>query len=394
MRSASKPEMGFARGPYPRIAANPLDPAAVAVEAKFRMATRKLSDKLLHIDAALDGKSEVIASAPAALRLSDLRFTPATLPEVDLKAIDLELDFLGKRIAAPVMVSPMTGGLKRGGDLNRRMAAAAEAVRVPFGVGSQRVALEVQERAIDFRVRDVAPTIPLFANLGAIQLVKGYGPDDAYRAVEMIEADALYLHLNAMQEVVQEGGDTSWAGVYAAIEAVCSTFAKRGHCPVFVREVGFGIAEDHARRLVNAGVHGFDCAGVGGTSWTLVEGRVAEGNTARTLGSTFADWGLTTAESILEVRKATSDLPLVASGGIRTGLDVAKCVALGATVAGMASPVLRAAVENEEAPVEFLKTVIAEIRAVLFGVGSPNLEHFRHHNRLMMPGHPGGAIAR
>lgn len=347
------------------------------------MATRKLSDKLLHIDAALDGKSEVATAASSALDLADLRFLPATLPEVNLEEISTELEFLGKRIAGPFMVSPMTGGLKRGGDLNRRMAAAAEAVQIPFGVGSQRVALEVADRAADFRVRDVAPTIPLFANLGAIQLVKGYGPDDAYRAVEMIEADALYLHLNAMQEVVQEGGDTSWKGVYAAIENVCETFKRRGACPVFVREVGFGLAADHAKRLVDAGVDGFDCAGVGGTSWTLVEGRVAGGTEARSLGHTFAAWGLTTAESILHVRRVSADLPLVASGGIRTGLDVAKCVALGATVAGMASPVLRAAVESDEAVVSFLRTVLAEIRATLFGVGAADLASFRADSRLM-----------
>ena len=364
---------------------NPLDPTDAASEAIIVMTTRKLSDKLRHIDAALDGKSEVSTAGPVALQFADLRFSPATLPEVDLSAIDTGLEFLGKRIAAPVMVSPMTGGLKKAGDLNRRMAAAAEAVRVPFGVGSQRVALEVPDRAIDFQIRDVAPTIPVFANLGAVQLVKGYGPDDAQRAVDMIEADALYLHLNAMQEVVQEGGDTNWSGVLAKIEQVCADFRRRGGCPVFVREVGFGVPEDHARRLVDAGVDGFDCAGVGGTSWTLVEGRVAEGTQAQTLGQTFAAWGLTTAESILEVRRAT-DLPLVASGGIRTGLDVAKCVALGATVAGMASPVLRAAVEGDEAVVAFLETVLAEIRATLFGVGAPDLASFRRDSRLLRPG--------
>ncbi len=350
------------------------------------MATRKVSDKLLHIDAALDGQSEVTAPRSRALQLSDLRFLPATLPEVNLPEIDLSSLFLGKTISAPFMVSPMTGGLKRAGDLNRRMAAAAEAVGIPFGVGSQRVALEVSERAVDFKVRDVAPTIPIFANLGAIQLVKGYGPDDAWRAVEMIEADALYLHLNAMQEVVQEGGDTSWKGVFDAIAEVCETFDRRGRCPVFVREVGFGIPTDHARRLTDIGVSGFDCAGVGGTSWTLVEGRVAEGEQARTLGRTFADWGLTTAESIIQVRHATADLPIVASGGIRTGLDVAKCLALGANVAGMASPVLRAAVEGDEAVVAFLRTVTAEIRAVLFGVGAENLAAFKAQSRLMLGG--------
>lgn len=348
-------------------------------------AMRRIEDKLSHIDAALDGKSEVPAkSRPNALTFDQIRFLPATLPEVNLEEIDTSLTFLGKKMAAPLMVSPMTGGLKRAGDLNRRMAAAAERAKLAFGVGSQRVALEVPSRAIDFQIRDVAPTIPLFANLGAVQLVKGYTADDARRAVEMIQADALHLHLNAMQEVVQEGGDTNWRGVLAAIERVCNAFAKRRRgVPVFVREVGFGIAADHAKRLIDAGVSGIDCAGGGGTSWTLVEGRVAQSGGHRRLGATFADWGLTTPESIIEVRKASKKVPLVASGGVRSGLDVARAVALGATIAGMAAPVLRAAEQGEEAVDEFLATTIAELRATLFGAGAPSLAAFRRAPRLM-----------
>lgn len=344
---------------------------------------RRLADKLAHIDAALDGQSEVPGQRPGALRLEELRFLPTALPEVDLEQVDLSLQLLGKSIAAPLMISPMTGGVERGGDLNRRMARAAEAARIPFGVGSQRVALEVDDRARDFQVRDVAPTIPLFANLGAIQLVKGYGPDHGRRAVEMIQADALYLHLNAMQEVVQEGGDTAWSGVLRAIEGLCADFARRGGVPVFAREVGFGMTGEDARRLLDAGITGIDCAGGGGTSWTLVEGRVAESALHRGLGDTFAAWGLTTAESIREVRSAGPNFPLIASGGVRSGLDVARCVALGATVAGMASPVLRAAVQSEEAVFELLTRTIAELRATLFGVGAPNLAAFRDRPRLM-----------
>lgn len=346
-------------------------------------ARRKLSDKLLHIDAALDGKSDVPGGRARALKFDDLRFVPTALPEIDFASIDVSLKFLGKKIAAPLMVSPMTGGLKRGGNLNRRMAKAAEKAQIPFGVGSQRVALEVKSRAKDFRVRDVAPTIPLFANLGAIQLVKGYGPDEAERAVEMIEADALYLHLNAMQEVVQEGGDTDWRGVLRGIERVCKHFRKHRLPPVYAREVGFGLPRDDVRRLLDAGVAGLDCAGGGGTSWTLVEGRAASGAHARRLGDTFATWGLTTPEAIKEARSIRRRVPLVASGGVRSGLDVARCVALGATIAGMASPVLRAAVKGEKAVDAFLATTIAEVRATLFGVGAKNLTAFRRNPRLM-----------
>jgi isopentenyl-diphosphate delta-isomerase len=347
---------------------------------------RRIEDKLSHIDAALDGASEVPAARRGqdALTFDRVRFEPATLPEVSFDEIDLSLRFLGKPMAAPLMVSPMTGGIKRAGDLNRRMARAAERAGLAFGVGSQRVALEVHSRASDFRVRDVAPTIPLFANLGAVQLVKGYNADHARRAVEMIEADALYLHVNAMQEIVQSGGDTSWRGVLSAIGRVCDRLQRgRDPVPVFVREVGFGIPEDQARRLIDAGVTGLDCTGGGGTSWTLLEGRVAGDRSRARVGQTFADWGLTTPESILAVRRASKKLPVIASGGLRTGLDVAKAVALGATIAGMAAPVLRAAEQGDEAVSELLETVIYELRATLFGVGAKTLAHFRRAPRLM-----------
>ena len=345
---------------------------------------RRVSDKLAHIDAALDGKSEVPGALRAgALTLESLRFLPNALPECDLESIDTQLHVLDKQISAPIMIAPMTGGLQRGGDLNRRMARVAEALRIPFGVGSQRVALEVEERAKDFRVRDVAPTIPLFANLGAVQLVKGYGPDDARRAVDMIEADALYLHLNAMQEVVQEGGDTQWKGVLNGIEKVCVAFAKHPKpIPVFAREVGFGLSSADVRRLLNVGVSGLDCAGGGGTSWSLVEGRVATSERNRRLGDVFADWGLTTPEAVLEVRSVDPNVTLIASGGVRTGLDVMRLVALGATIAGMASPVLRAAVESEQTCFDFVSSVIEEIRATMFGTGAPDLTAFCSQPRL------------
>jgi isopentenyl-diphosphate delta-isomerase len=350
------------------------------------MAHRRIEDKLSHIEAALDGQSEVHSSrrSAAALTFDRIRFIPATLPEVSFEEIDLSITLLGKRMVAPLMVSPMTGGIKRAGDLNRRMAAAAERARLAFGVGSQRVALEVEERALDFKVRDVAPTIPLFANLGAVQLVKGYTADHARRAIDMIEADALYLHVNAMQEIVQSGGDTNWKGVLRAIGKVCDRLQLGKHgTPVFVREVGFGIPEDQARRLIEAGVSGLDCAGGGGTSWTLLEGRVASDSSRARVGETFADWGLTTPESILAVRRASKKLTVIASGGLRTGVDVAKAIALGATIAGMAAPVLRAAEIGEQAVDELLQTVLYELKAVVFGVGAQTLEAFRRRPRLM-----------
>lgn len=347
---------------------------------------RRLQDKLAHIDAALDGQSEVPGTArPGALTLETIRLKPTALPECNLDQIDSSLELLGKTIAAPVMIAPMTGGVERGGELNRRMARVAEELKIPFGVGSQRVALEVSARASDFKVRDVAPTIPIFANLGAVQLAKGYGADHALRAVEMIEADALFFHLNAMQEVVQDGGDTHWSGLLNKIESVCTQLSRTERVPVFVREVGFGMTAKDTRRLLDAGVSGIDCAGGGGTSWSLIEGRVSKNQKTQRLGQTLASWGLTTPEAILEVRSVDANIPLIASGGVRTGIDVMKLVALGATVAGMASPVLQAAVKSEEHCLEFLETVFLEIRAAMFGTGAENLTVFRSTPRLFSP---------
>lgn len=347
---------------------------------------RRIGDKLAHIDAALDGGSEVSASARSlALSLDQLRFRPSCIPECNLDSVDPSLRFLGKPIAAPFMVAPMTGGVERAGTLNRIMAAAAEDIGIPFGVGSQRVALEVPERQADFKVRDVAPSIPIFANLGAVQLVKGYGPEEALRAVDMVEADALYLHLNAMQEVVQEGGDTQWTGVLAGIETVCRKLSD-AKVPVFVREVGFGMERRDVKRLIETGIAGLDCAGGGGTSWSLLEGRVAGTELHQRLGQTFAAWGLTTPESVLEVRSVDVHIPLVASGGVRSGLDIMRLVHLGATVAGLASPIIRAAAEGEAACHALLEALLFEVKATMFGVGAPNLDAFVARSELVQPG--------
>jgi isopentenyl-diphosphate delta-isomerase len=345
---------------------------------------RRVDDKLAHIQATLDGGAEVAGGRPGALTLADLRFLPRALPEVDLDDVDLQTTFLGQRISAPIMISPMTGGIAQGGELNRRMARAAQEFQLPFGVGSQRVALEDPSRRSSFEVRSVAPSIPVLGNLGAIQLVRGYDSRHAVQAVDMIEADGLYLHLNAMQEVVQEGGDVTWSGVLSKIEAVCTELARtHPQVPVLAREVGFGIPADDVRRLRSAGVQGLDCAGGGGTSWTLVEGRVAKTSLHRKLGDTFAAWGLTTPEAILEARSVDERFLLVASGGIRSGLDAAKCVGLGADVAGIASPVLMAAHEGPAALHDYLQQTIRELRAVLFGVGAATLEAFRREPRLL-----------
>lgn len=349
------------------------------------MKPRDPNEKLKHLDAAKSPKSQRPVQR-GALDFRDLRFWPQSLPELNLREISIASELLKKPIAAPIMIAPMTGGVERGGILNRRLAEAAERHQLPMGVGSQRIALEQPAREADFRLRQVAPSIPLFGNLGAVQLVKGYGFDEAARAVSMLEADALFLHLNPMQEAVQVGGDTEWSGVLRAIEALCEAFEKRALCPIFVREVGFGLCAQDVARLVSAGVQGFDCAGQGGTSWAAIEGMVSGDPEATSLGEAFSSWGLSTAESLLETRRAAPNLPIIATGGLKSATDVAKLIALGADLGAMARPFLLAAEAGEDALDRWILTLKAELRALFFALGKTSLADFRADPRLLFPG--------
>jgi isopentenyl-diphosphate delta-isomerase len=253
-----------------------------------------------------------------------------------------------------------------------------------MGLGSQRAGLERSETAASFRVREVAPDILLFANLGAVQLNYGYGMDECRAAVEMIEADALILHLNPLQEVVQAGGDVNWYGLLGKIEQVCHTLPV----PVIAKEVGWGISAETARRLIEAGVSAIDVAGAGGTSWSQVEMHRAPTLRLRRLAAAFADWGIPTAESLRLVRQvreelARPNLPIFASGGIRSGQDIAKCVALGADLVGLASPFLKHAVESAEAVEEEMELLMAELRITLFCSGAGTLDALRQPGRMI-----------
>ncbi len=297
--------------------------------------------------------------------LDRFHFIHEALPELNLEDIDARVTIFGKRLAAPILISSMTGGTDQAGLINRRLAQAAQSVGVAMGVGSQRTALEHPEEAASFQVRKYAPNILLFANLGAVQLNHGYTVDHCRRAVEMIEADALYLHLNAVQEAVQEGGDTDFSGLAARIEEVC----RRLDVPVIAKEVGWGISERTATLLKDCGVAAIDVAGAGGTSWSQVEMHRTQDEFTRQLAATFVGWGIPTADSIRMVRRATPDMMLFASGGIRDGLDIAKCIALGATVGGMAGPFLRAAAESDEQASETVRLVKRQIQVTMFAAG-------------------------
>ncbi len=301
------------------------------------------------------------------------RFVHQALPLCDLDAVDTTQVFLGKTLRVPLLISSMTGGTDEATAINHRLAEAAQEAGIALGVGSQRSAVEQPALAGTFRVRDAAPDILLFANIGAIQLNRGYGVDQCRRAIEMIGADALILHLNALQEALQPEGDHQWAGLLARIETVTRTVGV----PVVVKEVGWGIAPNIARQLAAAGVAAIDVAGAGGTSWSQVEMHRARNPLAARVAAHFIDWGIPTAECVAAVAAALPTLPLIASGGLRSGVDVAKAVALGAHLGGLALPFLQAAAISTEAVLDVIAELTTTLRVAMFAAGTPDLAILR-----------------
>jgi isopentenyl-diphosphate delta-isomerase len=267
----------------------------------------------------------------------------------------------------------MTGGVERGAEITRRLATAAQSLGLAMAVGSQRAAVEDLSRASFFTIRDIAPDILLFANLGAVQLNYGFGSDECRRAVEMVDANALVLHLNPLQEALQPEGNRDFSGLLSKIADVCAT----SDVPVIVKEVGCGISEEVTRQLASAGVDAIDVSGAGGTSWSAVERFRATTERELRLGETFTDWGIPTAVSLQMAVQAAPDLPIIASGGLRTGLDAAKAIALGADLAGFAGPLLAAAATGEIEAYQLLSHVIDELRLAMFCTGAKNIDELR-----------------
>lgn len=305
--------------------------------------------------------------------LEHYRFIHQAAPELDLEEINLTLKLFGRALRAPVLISSMTGGTPEAAAINRILATAAQETGIAMGLGSQRVAIEHPELASTFQVRQVAPDVLLFANLGAIQLNYGYTIEHCQKAVEMIAADGLILHFNALQEAVQPEGDTRFSGLLHKIEAVCRELAV----PVIAKEVGWGFSELAARQLAEAGVSAIDVAGAGGTSWSQVEMHRANDEYQAKLAAAFIDWGIPTADAIQNVRRVAPQLAVFASGGLRDGIDIAKCIALGATLGGMASPFLKAAAQSQEAVIQIIQLIVRQIRVCMFAAGIANLEQLR-----------------
>ena len=311
--------------------------------------------------------------------LDKYRFEHCCLPELDFEEVDLDTNFLNKTLKAPILISSMTGGTDRAKTINCRLAVAAQKHGLAMGVGSQRIAVENPDTAHTFAVRSLAPDAMLFANLGAIQLNYTYGIEQCLRVVDILQADALILHLNPLQECIQPNGDTKFRGLLAKIKQLCQQI----DVPVIAKEVGNGISAKMTKLLIDAGVDAIDVAGAGGTSWAKVESERAENNLQRRLGKTFADWGISTADCIVQIRHSYPDLPLIASGGLRDGMEVAKAIALGADLAGLAFPFLQAASKSERALDELIELLVAEIKTVMFCTGNRNLSQLKQTSSLI-----------
>jgi isopentenyl-diphosphate delta-isomerase len=297
--------------------------------------------------------------------LEGYRFRHCALPEIALSDVDLGTAFLGRKLRLPLLISSMTGGTAAAQRINRHLAEGAQAAGIAMGLGSLRAAIESPHLADTYRVRPVAPDILLLANLGAVQLNRGFGVDECRQAVDLVEADGLILHLNPLQEALQADGDTDWSELLAKIESLCGRLAV----PVVVKEVGWGISAQVARALAEVGVAAIDVAGAGGTSWSQVEMHRAPTERLRRLCAEFADWGMPMAEALVDVRAALPTIPLIASGGLRSGVDLAKVLALGAQLGGLAGPFLKAASSSAEAVHELATEIADALRVAMFCLG-------------------------
>ncbi len=316
-----------------------------------------------HLRLALAGD---VGFATVTTGLDGYHLIPQALPELDLDDVDLRAHAFGRELPTPLLISCMTGGTSEAGAVNRSLAVAAQAHGLALGLGSGRVLLEGGSDA-GFAVRHVAPDVFLLANLGVVQLHQ-YTPSDCARLVELCAADALVLHTNAVQEAIQPGGDTQFGGLLLRIEAVC----RQLDVPVIVKEVGFGLSPMDVRALVEAGVAGVDVAGAGGTNWAVVEGRRDE--RAGRVAAAFTDWGIPTAHAIRSAETTLTgidalDVIVIGSGGLRHGVDAAKALCLGATLAGFGGGLLRAGAEGPEAATEAVGILVEQLRIATWAAG-------------------------
>jgi len=297
--------------------------------------------------------------------LEKFRLIHNALPEINFSEISTSTRFLQKNLGFPLLISSMTGGSGKADLINRRLAEAANTFNLAMGVGSQRIGLADPDRMETFKVRKYAPKILLFANLGAVQLNYGIGLDDCRGVVDTIEADALFLHLNPLQEILMAEGDKNFSNLLTKIENIC----RHIEVPVFCKEVGWGISADLGKKLIDVGVTGIDVAGAGGTSWSEVEKFRLEDPIRSEIAGAFQGWGIPTAECLINLRKIDKGIPLIASGGITNGINILKCLALGADLAGIARGFLGPAIKSAEALDSYIKIIIGQMKAAMMVTG-------------------------
>lgn len=335
--------------------------------------------KTEHIRICLDENVEGVNKSTG---LEGINFIHNALPEINFSSIDLATSFLGKALKAPFLVSSMTGGSELAEKINQNLGMAAEEKGWAIGLGSTRALLESDAHEDSFMIRKYAKTVPLIANLGAVQLNYGYGVEECRRLVEMTEADSLVFHLNSLQEVVQDEGDLNFENLLPKIEEVCKSL----DVPVGAKEVGFGIDGSIAEKLYNAGISYIDVAGAGGTSWSQVEKFRSKDQLRIKAAEAFNNWGIPTKDCIVSVKSRLKDVPVVASGGMKTGLDAAKAITIGADLIGFARQLLQAATESAESVLSTMEQIEFELKMTMFGIGVTNLDELKNTKRLEIMG--------
>lgn len=314
--------------------------------------------------------------------LEGIEFIHHALPEINFNDIQLATSFLNKQLQAPFLVSSMTGGSDLAEKINLHLAVAAEEKGWAIGLGSTRALLESSAYEDSFLIRRHARSVPLIANLGAVQFNYGYGVYECQQIVEQTEADSLVLHLNSLQEVVQDGGDVNFENLLPKIEAVCKNLSV----PVGVKEVGFGIDGTVAKMLSDVGVAYVDVAGAGGTSWSQVEKLRTKDPLRKAAAEAFNNWGIPTKDCVVSVRSKLPKVPIIASGGMKTGVDAAKAITIGSDVVGFARTLLQAATESVEAVIQVMEQIELELKMVMFGVGAKNIAELKATSRVSIMG--------
>lgn len=301
--------------------------------------------------------------------LEDFTLEHSALPEIDLADVTTACTFLGHSLSFPLIISSMTGGNSESAKINQHLAEGAQDQGVALGLGSQRAMLEQPKMSNTFQVRKYAKSIPIFGNIGAVQFNYGLTLDDCLRLVDSVQADGLIVHLNPLQEALQPEGETRFSGLLKQIERLC----RKAAFPVIVKEVGWGLSNKVAKQLINAGVSALDVAGAGGTSWSQVEANRISNKRLQRIAFEFREWGIPTAKSILLVRDANKKIPLIASGGIKNGIEMAKCIMLGADICGMAGRLLKAATISSQETIDEINEVKRQMRIAMFATSSRDI---------------------